>query len=124
MWRRAHGTVPLWKKGEATIKQPIFVQDVAQGVIEAIRDPDAVGQTYECLGPEQYYLADLVDYFYRVMRFRHVKRSYLSPLFRMKAYAMGLAPAEPIYSLHKLEKEFVTDVPSGCPTLDDLGVTL
>nr|KAG5693297.1 hypothetical protein BaRGS_011618 [Batillaria attramentaria] len=123
-WRRAHGTVPLWKKGEATIKQPVFVSDVAQGVLEAIKDPDAAGKTFELVGPERYYLADLVDYFYRVMRYRHVKRSYLTPLFRMKAYAMSLAPAEPLYSLHKLEKEFVTDVLTGHPTLEDLGITL
>ncbi|KAK7478624.1 hypothetical protein BaRGS_00030156 [Batillaria attramentaria] len=122
--RRAHGTVPLWKKGEATIKQPVFVSDVAQGVLEAIKDPDAAGKTFELVGPERYYLADLVDYFYRVMRYRHVKRSYLTPLFRMKAYAMSLAPAEPLYSLHKLEKEFVTDVLTGHPTLEDLGITL
>lgn len=123
-WRRAHGTIPLWKKGDATIKQPVFVQDVAQGVIEAIKSPDSAGQTYELVGPERYYLADLVDYFYRVMRFQSVKRAYLSPLFRMKAYAMSFAPAEPLYSLHKLEKEFVTDVTTGCPTLEDLGVSL
>ncbi|KAL8618992.1 hypothetical protein ACOMHN_018374 [Nucella lapillus] len=123
-WRRAHGTIPLWKKGEATIKQPVFVQDVAQGVIEAIKNPDNAGETYELVGPERYYLADLVDYFYRVMRYRTAKRSYLSPAFRMKAFVMGFAPAEPLYSLHKLEKEFVTDVTTGCPTLEDLGVTL
>ncbi|KAK7098176.1 NADH dehydrogenase [ubiquinone] 1 alpha subcomplex subunit 9, mitochondrial-like isoform X2 [Littorina saxatilis] len=123
-WRRAHGTIPLWKKGDATIKQPVYVQDVAQGVVNAIKDPMAVGQTYELVGPERYYLADLVDYFYRVMRFRNVKRSYLSPLFRMKAYAMNMAPAEPLYSAHKLEKEFVTDITTGCPTLEDLGVKL
>ncbi|XP_076471687.1 NADH dehydrogenase [ubiquinone] 1 alpha subcomplex subunit 9, mitochondrial-like [Babylonia areolata] len=123
-WRRAHGTIPLWKKGEATIKQPVFVQDVAQGVIEAIKHPDNAGQTYEIVGPERYYLCDLVDYFYRVMRFRDVKRTYLSPAFRMKALAMSFAPAEPLYSLHKLEKEFVTDVTTGLPTLEDLGVNL
>lgn len=124
-WRRAHGTVPLWKKGDATIKQPVFVQDVAQGVIEAIKNPDAVGQTYQIVGPERYYLGDLVDYFYRVLRFRNVKRSHLTPLFRMKAAIMGLAPAEPLYNPHKLEKEFVTDTLNlDLPTLEDLGVKL
>ncbi|PVD33464.1 hypothetical protein C0Q70_04720 [Pomacea canaliculata] len=81
-WRRARSTsIPLWKKGEATIKQPVFVGDVAEGVIQAIKNPDAVGKTFEIVGPEQYYLSDLVDYFYRVMRFRKMKRTRISPLF-------------------------------------------
>lgn len=123
-WRRAHGTVPLWKKGDATIKQPVFVMDVAQGVIEAIKNPDAVGKTYQCVGPERYYLADLVDYIYRVLRFTSVKRSNLTPLFKIKAAVMGMAPAEPIYNPHKLEKEFVTDILTENPTLEDLGIQL
>lgn len=42
--------MPLWKKGEHTIKQPVFVSDLAQGIIQAIREHDAVGQTYQAVG--------------------------------------------------------------------------
>jgi hypothetical protein len=44
-----------------------------------------------------------VDYFYRVMRYPRVKRKNITPLFRMKAAIMGMAPATPIYNPHKLE---------------------
>lgn len=42
--------MPLWKKGEHTIKQPVFVSDLAQGIIQAIKEHDAVGQTYQAVG--------------------------------------------------------------------------
>ncbi|XP_048241814.1 NADH dehydrogenase [ubiquinone] 1 alpha subcomplex subunit 9, mitochondrial-like [Haliotis rufescens] len=124
VWRRARGTMPLWHKGDATIKQPVFVSDVAEAVIQAIRNPDSVGQTYDAVGPHRYYLADLVDYFYRCMRFQNFKRSYLSPVFRMKTMAMSMAPATPIYTMEKIEKDHVTDILTGNPTLEDLGVNL
>lgn len=42
--------VPLYKKGEHTIKQPVYVSDVAKGVIKAMELPDAMGQTYQAVG--------------------------------------------------------------------------
>ena len=32
--RRAHGTIPLWKKGDATIKQPVFVSPTSSWKIK------------------------------------------------------------------------------------------
>lgn len=43
-------TVPLWEKGEKTIKQPIWVGDVAGGITELIKDPSTAGKTYQFLG--------------------------------------------------------------------------
>lgn len=42
--------MPLYKNGEATEKQPIYVGDVAQAVINAAKDPDTRGQVYQALG--------------------------------------------------------------------------
>ena len=42
--------MPLWYKGERTVKQPVFVSDVATGIVNAIRDPDAVGKTFQAVG--------------------------------------------------------------------------
>lgn len=42
--------MPLWKKGEHTIKQPVYVGDVAGAVIAAIRDPDTAGKVYQAVG--------------------------------------------------------------------------
>lgn len=40
----------LYKKGEETIKQPVFVSDVVQGIINAARDPDTRCQVYQAIG--------------------------------------------------------------------------
>jgi len=50
MWRRQLTYMPLWKKGEATVKQPVFVSDVAQGISNASRDVDTDGQVYQAIG--------------------------------------------------------------------------
>lgn len=49
-WRRQHTYMPLWKKGEATIKQPVYVSDVAAAVVAALRDPDSAGKIYQAVG--------------------------------------------------------------------------
>lgn len=123
-WRRAHGTLPLWKKGTQTIKMPVFVSDVAEGVVNAIYDQDAMGRTYEIVGQNSYYLSELTDYFYRCMRHENFKRSYLSPLFKAKVMFMENAPSYPILTMDKLDKEHQSDIITGQPTLEDLGVRL
>lgn len=40
----------LYKNGQETIKQPVFVSDVAQAIVNAARDPDTRGQTYQAIG--------------------------------------------------------------------------
>ncbi|CAH1786501.1 unnamed protein product, partial [Owenia fusiformis] len=119
---RVLNTMPMWEKGERTIKQPVFLGDVAEGVINALLDPDAPGKVYEAVGPHQYYLCDLVDYFYRIMRWRNFKRTYMFPTFWAKVAAMSQLPNRPPLSPDKIEREFITDRPTGCPTLEDLGV--
>ncbi|KAG6453805.1 hypothetical protein O3G_MSEX008311 [Manduca sexta] len=125
--------MPLYKNGLATVKQPVFVSDVAQGIVNAIRDPETKCQVYQAVGPKRYLLADLVDWFYKLMR-KDEKWGYArydmkyDPLFPLKVTMLNkLSPAYPFGNLHweGLEKEATTDVlVSGVPTLEDLGVTL
>lgn len=49
-WRRQMGMIPLWKRGTETIKMPVFVSNVAEGVVNAILDPETDGNTYDCVG--------------------------------------------------------------------------
>ena len=58
----------MWKKGDHVIKQPVYVGDVAGGVVNAIFDRDNEGKTYDVVGPERFVLGELVDYLHRVMR--------------------------------------------------------
>lgn len=50
IWRRQFRYMPLWYKGERTVKQPVFVSDVASAIVNAIRDPDSAGQVYQAVG--------------------------------------------------------------------------
>ncbi|XP_037086953.1 NADH dehydrogenase [ubiquinone] 1 alpha subcomplex subunit 9, mitochondrial-like [Pollicipes pollicipes] len=124
--------MPLYGKGEHTIKQPVFVGDVALGVVKALASPDAVGQTYEAVGPHRYQLSELVDWFHRVVRKKsdwgYVRYDMKwDPTLMLRARLNELfCPSWPIGTLvpDKVERECVTDTVSGAPTLVDLGVTL
>uniref|UniRef100_A0A0P5AKQ8 NADH dehydrogenase [ubiquinone] 1 alpha subcomplex subunit 9, mitochondrial n=1 Tax=Daphnia magna TaxID=35525 RepID=A0A0P5AKQ8_9CRUS len=131
-WRRQGSGMPLWKKGEKTVKQPVFVSDLAQGILNAARNFDTNGQVYQAIGPKRYQLGELVDYFFRVMRkdkdwgyFRYDMR--FDPLFTLKVFLTTKLPGWPIASLgwDKIERDHVTDcVDNSLPTLEDLGVSL
>lgn len=134
IWRRFFRYMPLWHNGEKTIKQPVFSSDVAQGIVNAIRDPDAVGKVFQAVGPRRYQLNELVDWFHRVMRkdekwwgYRRYDLRW-DPSFKAKvAFTEAISPSFPVGDLHheRVEREYVTDVvQKGVPTLEDLGVQL
>lgn len=50
IWRRQFRAMPLWKKGECTIKQPVYVGDIAQAIVNCAKDPDTAGQVYQAVG--------------------------------------------------------------------------
>lgn len=135
VWRRQIRYMPLWYKGERTIKQPVFCSDVAQGIVNAIKDPDAVGKVFQAVGPRRYQLGELVDWFYRVMRkdeateWGYVRTDLRwDPTFKIKvALTEALCPSHMVADLHheRVEREYVTDiVEKDVPTLEDLGVQL
>ncbi|XP_041972748.1 NADH dehydrogenase [ubiquinone] 1 alpha subcomplex subunit 9, mitochondrial [Aricia agestis] len=131
-WRIHSNIMPLYKNGKETIKQPVYVGDVAQAIVNAARDPDTKAQVYQAVGPKRYMLSDMVTWFYQLMRkdkdwgFFHYDMKY-DPIFPLKVFlANAASPAYPFGFLHweGLEKEATTDkVIAGVPTLEDLGVT-
>ncbi|XP_055536106.1 NADH dehydrogenase [ubiquinone] 1 alpha subcomplex subunit 9, mitochondrial [Wyeomyia smithii] len=134
VWRRQLRGMPLWYNGERTLKQPVFCSDVAQGIVNAIKDPDTQGKTYQAVGPRRYKLSELVDWFYREMRkdedwwgYRRYDLRY-DPTFMMKVrFTEFICPSYNVGDLHteRVEREYVTDdVKKGIPTLEDLGVNL
>lgn len=50
LWRRQIRFMPMWAKGEKTIKQPVYCSDIAQGIVNAIKDPDTAGKVYQAVG--------------------------------------------------------------------------
>jgi NADH dehydrogenase len=47
--------------GDST-KSPVFVSDVAEGIVATLSDPSSVGATYEFTGPKSYTMEELVEY--------------------------------------------------------------
>ena len=92
-WRKTPlDTVFLYKKGEETIKMPVWVSsplssilwihglcsdfftfgtkhlqggDVALGIDRIVRDSSTKGKTFELVGPHAYQLSELVDFMYK-----------------------------------------------------------
>ncbi|KAL1129932.1 hypothetical protein AAG570_012876, partial [Ranatra chinensis] len=125
--------MPLYKKGEYTVKQPIYVSDVAAGIVAACRDKFSKGVTYQAVGPKRYLLSELVDWFHRVMN-KTDNWGYLrydlrfDPFFQLRVTVSPyLTFGWPLGNLHweKIEREAHSDVVvSSIPTLEDLGIEL
>ena len=49
-WRRAYRRMLLWNKGKGIYKMPVSANDVASGIVNAIFDENAIGQTYDAIG--------------------------------------------------------------------------
>jgi len=126
-WRRhvmGHA-YPMWKSGTETVKMPIFVSDVAKAVFYSVDDPDAVGRSYDLVGPKAYQLSELVDYFHRVMELPGGVRMPILPydLWRLKVwwFSHAFTKAPPL-SASKSDIEFTSDALRGHSLIQDLGI--
>lgn len=118
--------VPL--AGAGARFQPVWVEDVAHAVVASLKDSglpmSAIGQTFECAGPEVLTLADLV----RIAGRHGSRQRPVLPLptavGRLQAMLMELAPGEPLMSRDNLAAMSVDNVATGqWPGLQSLGIT-
>lgn len=132
-WRTTFRKIALYKKGEETIKQPVFASDVAAAIIAACHDSDAAGKTYQAVGPKRYYLSDLVDWFHVIMKKTEPQYGYYrydlryDPFIPAKLIINQFFPGYPMahISPERIEREGHTDIVRNyLPTLEDLGVQL
>lgn len=132
VWRRQVRSLPLWEKGENTIKAPVFAGDIAQAIVNAAKDPETAGKIYQGVGPHRYLLSEIIDYFYRVMQkddlwgYERYNMKY-DPTFFLRVWLNEkINFSNPIGELtrERVEREHINDVIlDGVPTLEDLGVT-
>ncbi|XP_029993158.1 NADH dehydrogenase [ubiquinone] 1 alpha subcomplex subunit 9, mitochondrial [Sphaeramia orbicularis] len=116
--------IPLMGMGKNTVKQPVYVVDVAKAIINAIRDPDANGKTYALVGPNRYLLHDLVEYIYGVAHRPFVAYPMPRVLYHLAARAFSMSPFDPWTSPDKVDRFHITDMKyPGLPGLEDLGIT-
>ncbi|XP_075544059.1 NADH:ubiquinone oxidoreductase subunit 39 isoform X1 [Dermacentor variabilis] len=129
--RRNWKYMPVWKRGQGIIKQPVYTGNVAEGVVNAIFEDSNEGETYQAVGPRRYELGELIDYMFRVMR-REKEAGYIrydmrfDPFFLLRVQFLQMAGLKsPRLSWERLEREHTSDIVFyEYPTLDDLKVSL
>ena len=87
--------IPLFGRGDTKL-QPVYVGDVAEAALRALRHPDAPGKTYELGGPQVYSYRALIEL---ILRRTNRKRLLLPLPFALWEILAGLAavfPAPPL----------------------------
>ena len=118
--------IPL--AGADTRFQPVWVDDVAQAIVQCLQDPQTAGQTFDLCGPDVMTLRQLVEFSGKASGIRHGQGR---PVFglplalgRLQAALMSLAPGEPLMSRDNLDSMAVDNITDGrLPGLAALGIT-
>jgi len=132
---RVGSQIPLFMKGQYTVKQPVFWSDVVSGIMNSLYDPEAIGQTYEALGPDRFTMAELTRYMYEQTGRNpdewgfKITELMFEPRVFAKAFLGGVLPFGGVsvfnqYNIDALERMSISDESQGLPDLTDLGVKL
>ncbi|MBU6259832.1 MAG: complex I NDUFA9 subunit family protein [Burkholderiales bacterium] len=103
--------------------QPVWVEDVAAAIVRCIADDTTIGRTYECVGPAEYTLAQLVALAGRWSGHERPQLPLPLALGKLQALALECLPGTPLLSRDNLDSMRVPNVGSGTlPGLADLGI--
>jgi len=109
--------------GSSARFQPVWVDDVAQAVVQAQGRPESIGQTYECVGPKVYTLSELVRLAGRWSGHERPQWPLPAVLGRLQALALECLPGPPLMSRDNIDSMKRPNVASGrLPRLDALGI--
>ncbi len=124
LFARLQALVPVLPlAGGDTRFQPVWVDDVARGIVAALDRPESVGRTYECVGPTVYTLSELVHLAGHWSGHERPQIPLPLALGRAQALLMELAPGEPMMSRDNLDSMRVPNVATGTePGLEALGI--
>ena len=103
--------------------QPVWVEDVATAIARCLDRRETIGQVYECAGPKQYTLAELVRLAGEWSG--HPRPQITLPTFvgRLQAGAMELLSSQPLMSRDNIDSMAVPNVATGqLPGLAALGI--
>lgn len=124
LFARLQAFAPLVPLASAHTRfQPVWVQDVAQAIANALSQPDTFGKTYEAVGPDLFTLADLVRFAGRWSGHPRWILPLPMPLAWLQALAMECLPGEPLMSRDNLASMRVDNIghPQS-PGLSALGI--
>jgi NADH dehydrogenase len=103
--------------------QPVWVDDVAEAIVRCLEQPQTIGRAYECTGPQEFTLAELVRAAGEYSG--HPRRVVSLPpaVARLQALLMEWMPGEPLMTRDNLDSMQVPSVAhAGMPGLADLGI--
>ncbi|HSN31740.1 MAG TPA: complex I NDUFA9 subunit family protein [Ideonella sp.] len=104
--------------------QPVWVEDVARAIVRCIDRPDTIGRSFECTGPQQFTLRELVRAAGRWSGHARPVLPLPAPLGRAQAALMEMLPGTPLLSRDNLDSMRVPSVAGGqLPGLAALGIT-
>lgn len=110
--------IPLARAG--TKFAPVYVGDVVEAFVRALRQPAAVGETYELYGPEVFTLADIVRQTAAQLGLRRFVLPLPDAIGRLQGLLMDHLPAKPFSSDNF--RSLLTDSVGGFDGLHRLGI--
>ena len=114
--------LPLMLLAHAGAKfQPVYVEDVAQAFVIALRERHTIGKVYELAGPKVYTLRELVALAGRYSDHPRPVIGLPDPLARMQAFVMEHLPGETLMSRDNLDSMKVDNIRHD-PSADELGI--
>lgn len=124
LFARLQSVAPVVPLASADARfQPVWVDDVARGLIRCLEDPATIGHTYELFGPDVLTLADLVRLAGQASGRARPVIAVPPAVGRLQARVLGLLPGEPPLSEDNLKSMRVPNVATGrLPGLAQLGV--
>ena len=107
----------------ATRMQPVYVGDVAEAILAALRSDTAPGKIYELGGPKAWLFVDILSYILKTTRRDLPLVNMPLSLMRLQACLMELLPGTPPVTRDQLRLLAHDNVVSpGVPGLADLGI--
>ncbi len=114
--------VPL--AGSTARFQPVWVEDVAAAIVACLDQPASIGQVYECVGPAEFTLSQIVRLAGRWAGHERPQIALPAWAGRLQAASLEVLPGEPLMSRDNLDSMRVPNVASGTlPGLQALGIT-
>ena len=104
--------------------QPVWVEDVAEALVRCLGRPDTIGQTYECAGPQELTLSEIVRLAGRWAGHERPQIPLPAWAGSLQGLVMEMLPGTPLMSRDNVRSMSVPNVASGrLPGLQALGIT-
>jgi len=108
--------------GAHAMFQPVWVEDVASGIVRCLQSSETAGRIYECVGPKVYELIELVRLTGKWSGHRRPIVPLPSSLGQLQALLLELLPGDPLMSRDNLDSMLKANVATGLPALNNLGI--